>query len=226
MAAGFPEEALTQMLHVYSDALERVAEAEARLFHFYVHGRLKSGGLSGSELVDTTRAAQERLTPLAEPAILYVRRKGVARAAREDAVLHLAEDAGLLAGAEFPGKVSAAIAFIDLSSFTPLAEARGDVTATQVLARFSMLVREEVKRWDGRVVKQIGEAFGAPLGWARDRSLTFRAAVAVRPRSRRGVEISRRIHVSLERQPPAAPNSQTSGTVLYYSCSHRRYAIM
>ena len=42
LAAGFPEEAPTQMLHVYSDALERVAEAEARLFHLYVNGRLKS----------------------------------------------------------------------------------------------------------------------------------------------------------------------------------------
>lgn len=54
----------------------------------------------------------------------------MSRAAREDAVLHLAEDAGLLAGAEFPSQVSAAIAFIDLSSFIPLTEAMGDVTAT------------------------------------------------------------------------------------------------
>jgi hypothetical protein len=221
LAAGFPEEALTQMLHVYSDALERVAEAEARLFHFYVHGRLKSGGLSGSELVDTTRAAQERLTPLAEPAILYVRRKGVARAAREDAVLHLAEDAGLLAGAEFPGKVSAAIAFIDLSSFTPLAEARGDVTATQVLARFSMLVREEVKRWDGRG-RSARRSDPSRVG-ARPISDASRRCRSSSPVASGCRNLSPH---SLGRQPPAAPNSQASGTVHYYSCSRRRYAVM
>jgi len=62
--------------------------------------------------------------------ILYFHRKGVSSAAREDAVLDLGEDAGLLAGAEFPSQVSAASAFIDLSSFIPLAEAMGDVTAT------------------------------------------------------------------------------------------------
>ena len=37
--AGFPEEALFQVVRVYVDALGRVAEAESRLFHFYVHER-------------------------------------------------------------------------------------------------------------------------------------------------------------------------------------------
>ena len=157
--AGFPAEALLQMVRVYADALERVAEAEARLFHFYVHERLRATGLSGGGLVDRTTAVQGQLSPLVEPAILYFHRRGVARAAREDVALHLAEEAGLLAIPDLPGHLPVAVVFIDLSSFTPLAEAMGDLVAAQVVERFSALVRAEVNRWGGRVVKQIGDAF-------------------------------------------------------------------
>jgi class 3 adenylate cyclase/YHS domain-containing protein len=157
--AGFPTEALLQMLRVYADALERVAEAEARLFHFYVHERLRAAGLSGGGLIDSTDATQSRLRPLVEPTILYFHRRGVARAAREDVTHHLAEDAGLLAVPDLPGHLPMAVVFVDLSSFTPLAEAMGDLVAAEVLDRFSALVREEVNRSGGRVVKQIGDAF-------------------------------------------------------------------
>src|SRR5437870_1256569 len=51
LEAGFPEKALVQLAHVYADALGRVAEAETRLFHFYVHERLKTQGLAGNELM-------------------------------------------------------------------------------------------------------------------------------------------------------------------------------
>jgi len=94
-----------------------------------------------------------------EPAILYFHRKAMARATREDIVRDLAEEAGLLEETEVPGQLRAAIAFVDLSSFTSLAEAMGDVKAAEVLARFSNLVRDAVGRWEGRVVKQIGDAF-------------------------------------------------------------------
>ncbi len=159
LEAGFPEEALTQVLRVYSDALGKVADSESRLFHFYVQQRLKAAGLAGLELVDSIQAAGERINPLMEPAILYFHRKAMRRAAREEMVRDLAEEAGLLEEGEVPGQLRAAIVFVDLSSFTSLAEAMGDVKAAEVLARFSNLVRDAVSRWDGRVVKQIGDAF-------------------------------------------------------------------
>ena len=45
LAAGIPEDALLQLIRVYADAIGRVAEAENRLFHFYVHERLRAEGL-------------------------------------------------------------------------------------------------------------------------------------------------------------------------------------
>src|SRR3989449_3707365 len=127
--AGFPEEALVQLAHVYADALGRVAEAEARLFHFYVHERLKATGMSERELMHASDAARGQTAPLIEPLILYFHRKGLERAVREDAVMHLQEDVGLASPAELPGQLSAAILFVDLASFTPMTVAMGDQMA-------------------------------------------------------------------------------------------------
>src|SRR5262245_1438300 len=154
--AGFPEDALVQLARVYADALARVAEAEVRLFHFHIHERLRAQGLSGQDLVAATAAARDRGSPMMEPALLYFHRRGLERAMQEDALLHLQEDAGRFG---LPGELRAAIAFVDLASFTPMTEAMGDEAAAQVLDRYGRLVREAVRRHDGRIVKQIGDAF-------------------------------------------------------------------
>jgi len=154
--AGFPEDALVQLARVYADALARVAEAEVRLFHFHIHERLRAQGLSGQDLVAATAAARDRASPMTEPALLYFHRRGLERAMQEDALLHLQEDADRF---DLPGELRAAIAFVDLASFTPMTEAMGDEAAAQVLDRYGRLVREAVRRHDGRIVKQIGDAF-------------------------------------------------------------------
>ena len=48
--AGVPEEALLQLVRVYADALWRVAEAEVRLFHFYVHEPMSAQGAAERDL--------------------------------------------------------------------------------------------------------------------------------------------------------------------------------
>ncbi len=159
LEAGLPEEALLQLIHVYDEALGRVADAEARTFHIYVHERLRAAGLSGTDLTEATSAISNDVQSLAEPTVLYFHRKGIERALREDLVLHFAEAAGLVDTGEVPGQVSVTIVFVDLSSFTPLTQAMGEVQAADVLARFSALVRTAVRARQGRIVKQIGDAF-------------------------------------------------------------------
>ncbi len=194
--SGLPEDALVQLLRVYSEALGRVAEAEARLFHFYVHERFRADGVSGPGLTTMTEAARNRMMPFVEPTILYFHRKGFARAVEDDALLHLQEDTGLVV----PGRLRLAIAFVDLASFTPLAEVMGDENAAGVLARFSQLVHEAATRCDGRVVKQIGDAF----------MLVFRDA---RSAVSCTLEIERR--AAAEPQFPAVRGGIQWGDVLY-----------
>ncbi len=184
LTVGFPEEALLQLVRVYADALNRVGEAEARLFHFYVHERMRAEGLTDAALDAATSFSIDQLQGLVEPSILYFHRRGLARAVREDLALHLAEDAGLLPPDDETGRLIASVSFIDLARFTALTEAMGDGTAIDILNRFSNLVRRAVVVHDGRIIKQIGDAF--MLVFADPRSATacaldIRDAAATEP---------------------------------------------
>jgi adenylate cyclase len=156
---GMPEAAVLQMVRVYADSLRRVAEAEVRLFHFYVHERLRAEGLVGKELDELTQAAGDRLLEITDPAVLYFHRKGWASAVRDDLALHVAQEGAGAPVSDVPGTLSAAVVFVDLHRFTPLTDAMGDLAAADVVERFSNIVRTAVARWHGRVVKQIGDAF-------------------------------------------------------------------
>ncbi len=182
--AGFPQEALLQLLRVYSDAVGRAAEAAQRLFHFYVQEPLRGTGPATPEVLERVDAIARQTQPLVEPTILNFHRKAFLRALREDIAQEVAEEAGLLEKGEVPGQVRAAVLFIDLCSFTPLAEAMGDVTAAQVLERFSDVARQSAARWGGRVVKQIGDAFMLVFTEARSAvacALDIEDRVAVEP---------------------------------------------
>ncbi len=157
--AGYPEEALLQILRVYADAMSRVAEVGSRTSHFYIHQRLKGEGLTPQELVARLEEAGMKIEPLVEPALLFFHRKGVIKATWDDMLMHLEEEAGLAERTDTPGQIRQAVMFVDLASFTPLAEAMGDVKAAEVLQRFSEMVRAAARRCHGRIVKQIGDAF-------------------------------------------------------------------
>jgi adenylate cyclase len=197
---GIPDEAQFEIIRVYIDNLDRIGEAEQRLFRFYVQQRLNAEELPPHELIARSQAAADQLNPLVEPIILYFHRRGLQRAIREDIVMTLAEQQGLVKRAATPADLLMAIVFIDLSSFTPLAEAMGDVAAAGVLERFSRIVRNSVGAWSGRIVKQIGDAFMLVFPDAR-------SAVAC------ALEIESR--AAIEPQFPAVRAGIHYGTVLY-----------
>jgi class 3 adenylate cyclase/YHS domain-containing protein len=197
--AGFPAEAMVQLMRVYADALWRVAETETRLFHFYVHEPLKAHDLSPSELAEASAALSARMVPLTEPAILYFHRRAWRQAVLDDAMLYLQDDKDAL-GTGLPGQMRTAVVFVDLSSFTSLADVMGDHAAAQVLERFSGVVREAANKSNGRVVKQIGDAFMLVFSDAKD-------AVAC------ALEIDRQ--ATSEAQFPAVRSGIHAGSVLY-----------
>jgi len=157
--AGFPEVALLQLVRVYADALGRVAEAEVRLFHFYVHEGLKATGLTGHELLDSRKAVRDHLLPIVGPMIDYFHRRGMVKSVREDMVLHLTRNRARPSEGEPPTQLRLAIVFLDLSSYTPLTEVMGDAVAARIVERLSELVRETTMRYDGHIVDRVGDAF-------------------------------------------------------------------
>ena len=146
------------------------------------------------------RSSGEQLLPLIEPMVVYFHRKGWVRALREDVVMHVRERMGLRDGVELPGQVHMTIAFVDLAGFTSLADAMGDHMAAQVIERFSRIVRESAGRWEGRVVKQIGDAF----------MLVFHE-----PRSAVACTMAIEQQTAAEPQFPAIRTGIHSGQVLY-----------
>ena len=74
-------------------------------------------------------------------------------------VLEVAEHGRCRPHGEPPGQLEVTVVFVDLSGFTALTEAMGDLKTAEVLDRFSGLVRQSVTAFGGQVVKQIGDAF-------------------------------------------------------------------
>lgn len=118
---GLPPEALLQLVRVFADSLGRVADAEIRLIHFYVHERLLAEGGGDAEAGAATDAATRALMSLMEPSIAYFHRRAWEAALQEDMLGHFAAEVAR------PGQplnqLAVAVVFVDLASFTPLTEA-------------------------------------------------------------------------------------------------------
>jgi adenylate cyclase len=198
--AGLPEDALLQIFRVFADVTDRASQGAMRAFHMYVHQRFLASGMAPDSAQAATTAVTQYTRPATEPTLLYFFRKAQAKALRDDAALHVAEDAGLSSIPDVPGEVSRAVMFVDLSSFTPLTEAMGDRAAAVVLERLSSLVRDATGRAQGHVVKQSGDGFMLVF---RDGASAVIAALEIEE------------GISSEPQFPAAHSGIHFGRVLY-----------
>lgn len=156
--AGLTPEAMVQLLRVYGDAVQRIAEAEIRLFQVHVYERLRSEGLDEAQLNDLSRSAGGTLRSLVEPTLLYFHRRAWAVAMRENLAMHVASEAGRPT-IDDTGRMPSAVVFIDLCGFTSLTATMGDAVAAEVIDRFATIVRRAVQNSPGHVVKQIGDEF-------------------------------------------------------------------
>ena len=157
LSLGLAREPLMQQVRVYADMLDRLADAEVRIFHDYVHEQFRAQGMSGRELLEATESLGKPLLALVEPAIRYFHRRAWERANREDLLRHLMEQT--TPPSSTPGESDATVMFVDLAGFTPLTVAMGDTGAADVLRRFASMVRAAAARHAGRIIKQIGDAF-------------------------------------------------------------------
>jgi adenylate cyclase len=182
LQGGLPEEALLQLIRVYHDSLGRVADATVRLFHLYVHEAFRGAGLKGAALSEASRTASDRMHHLIDPMVAYFFRNAWQRALDEDFVVHVREDTTPVGSVA--GEIVTTVVFVDLASFTPLAEAMGDESAAAVVNRFSEIVRSAAVSQRGQVVKQIGDAFMLIFPDVRDAvgcAIAIKGEVAAEP---------------------------------------------
>jgi adenylate cyclase len=154
--AGLPWEAILGVTRVLGDSLRRIADSEVRVVHVYIHERLMAAGASEEEVERLISGIEENLGPLMDPMLQWLHREYLLEASIEDAFFHLTDSE---TQARELGSVEATIAFVDIASFTALAEASGDDTAMHVLDRIDTIVRSLLIERDGKLVKQVGDGF-------------------------------------------------------------------
>ena len=154
--AGLPWEAILGMTRVLGDSLRRIADSEIRMVHVYIHERLMAEGASEDEVDQLIFGIEQNLAPLMDPMLQRLHREYLLEAGIEDAFFHLAASER---GANALGSVETTIAFVDIASFTALAETSGDETAVQVLDRIDVIVRPLLVEHHGKLVKQVGDGF-------------------------------------------------------------------
>jgi adenylate cyclase len=151
---GFPLIALLQLVRVYAQAGRRIAEAEVRLFHLFVHEPMIRDGVPPLEMAaDMERMASE-LLPAVSPVLEYIHGRYLRFYMEQDVVGHM--EADLVLTRRHPGRVSMAFCFVDLTGFTRFTEEEGDEEALDLVERFVESVEATLPA-DATVVKTIGD---------------------------------------------------------------------
>jgi adenylate cyclase len=153
--AGLPLVALLRLVRVYGQAMARVADAEVRLFHMYVHEPLMRSGATGLETADEMLELTRRLLPLSSPVMDEVHQRYLQHFVEQDVVGHMESD--LEDDAIDLGRMRVAIAFADLTGYTRLTEEQGEIEAVDAVERFVEMVKGTLPD-DARVMKTIGDA--------------------------------------------------------------------
>ena len=184
--AGFPLVAFLQLLRVYGQSLARIADAETRLFHIYVHEPLMRQGVPGLQMAEEMEDLAGDLLPLASPLMDYLHQRFLAEFVERDVVGHLEVE---LDESIDLGRVRVTVAFADLAGYTRFTEEAGEEEALTTVERFIDAVTETLPD-DARVIKTIGDEVmivATDPGALTDWSVGFQRLWDERPTPRIGI---------------------------------------
>jgi adenylate cyclase len=154
LAAGFPLVAFLQLVRVYVQSMRRIADAEVRLFHLYVHEPLIRDALPELEIAEEMGELAADILPLAAPLTDYLHTRYLRYFTEQDVVGHMETD--LEAAASHLGQVPVTLCFIDLTGFTRYTEEEGDQEALDVVENFVETVETTLPP-EATIVKTIGD---------------------------------------------------------------------
>ena len=154
LAAGFPLVAFLQLVRVYVQSLRRIADAEMRLFHLYVHEPMIRDAVPELQIAEEMGGLASDVLPLAAPLTDYLHTRYLRFFLEQDVVGHMESD--LDAPTAHLGQVPVALCFIDLTGFTRYTEEEGDLEALDVVENFVGAV-ETTLPTEATIVKTIGD---------------------------------------------------------------------
>ena len=151
--AGLPIEALLQLVRVYAQAVRRIADAEVRLFHLFVHEPMMRDGLGAIEMSNEMGDLVSSVSPVTVPLLEYLHDRYVRYFIEQDVVGHMEDEFG---GDAEIDQIRISLCFIDLTGFTRFTEEEGDAEAFSVIERFTEAVEATLPP-DANIVKTIGD---------------------------------------------------------------------
>jgi adenylate cyclase len=153
LRAGFPLVAVLQLIRIYAQSIRKIAEAEVRLFHLFVHEPLIRQGVDALEMAEEMEGMARDLLPLTSPFMDYVHQRYLRFYMEQDVVGHMETELG---EARQLGRVQMAFCFVDLTGFTRYTEEEGDEEALDLVERFIETVEATLPA-EALVVKTIGD---------------------------------------------------------------------
>jgi len=154
LAAGFPLVAFLQLVRVYVQSLRRIADAEVRLFHLYVHEPMIRDAVPELEMAEGIGDLAADILPLAAPMTEYLHNRYLRFFLEQDVVGHMEADLG--ASATQVHHIPVTLCFIDLTGFTRYTEEEGDLEALDVVENFVETVEATLPP-EATIVKTIGD---------------------------------------------------------------------
>jgi adenylate cyclase len=156
LAAGFPLVAFLQLVRVYVQSMRRIADAEVRLFHLYVHEPLIRDAVPELEMAAEMGDLAADILPLAAPLTEYLHSRYLRYFIEQDVVGHMESGLGADTAEIELGQVTVTLCFIDLTGFTRYTEEEGDLEALDVIERFVATVESTLPP-EATIVKTIGD---------------------------------------------------------------------
>ncbi len=193
LAAGFPLVAFLQLTRVYGQAVARIADAETRLFHIYVHEPLMRQEVPEIQMAEEMEHLARDLLPLASPIMDFVHQRYLQHFVEQDMVGHMELE---LDGDPELGRLRVAIAFCDLAGYTRYTEEEGEEQALSYVERFIDSVAETLPE-DARIVKSIGDEvmiIGYDVATLTDWAVGFQRLFDDRPPARIGMHTGATIY--------------------------------
>jgi adenylate cyclase len=154
LSSGFPLVAFLQLVRVYAQSIRRVADAEVRLFHLYVHEPLIQEEVPPLEIAEEMGELASDLLPVTGPLMEYMHNRYLRFYIEQDVVGHMEADIG--GAGRGLARVSMTFCFVDLTGFTRYTEEEGDEEALDLIERFIDTVEATLPS-EATIVKTIGD---------------------------------------------------------------------
>ena len=154
LSSGFPLVAFLQLVRVYARSIRRLADAEVRLFHLYVHEPLMQEEVPPLEIAEEMGSLAADLLPVSGPLMEYMHNRYLRFYIEQDVVGHMEADIG--GAGRGLARVSMTFCFVDLTGFTRYTEEEGDEEALDLIERFTDTVEATLPS-EATIVKTIGD---------------------------------------------------------------------